>query len=276
MAKKIAVAVLHGMGSFSPDEDDGPKGQGFSAELKANVRDAYGKKKFDGDVAWREVLYADILDANQTRFKKALGNQVYMTASRKFVIRNLGDPASFAVDPKDNANTIYLAIQKRIFDALAALEKAVEPDGPLVVLAHSLGGHVIANYIWDHRAKSKAGMTGMKQTAALVTFGCNIPLFLFAFAPKDILTAPFPGTGIAEDKRLKPWWVNWVIRGDPLGFPLQPIGGDYAKMGKNGELADILVDDGAGIPWFDLLNHDNYWRSTALAAKVAEILGKAV
>ena len=84
---------------------------------------------------------------------------------------------------------------------------------PLVVLAHSIGGHIMSNYIWDIQKKRPIVEPGankferMETLAGIITFGCKIPLFTFAL--KDIVPITLPG-GVK--------WLNYFDPDDVLGY----------------------------------------------------------
>jgi len=68
---------------------------------------------------------------------------------------------------------------------------------PVIILAHSLGGHIMSNYIWDMQKPKNSlpddlsSFERLEYLAGMITFGCNIPVF--AFAHRKIETIDFPG-----------------------------------------------------------------------------------
>lgn len=273
MQKKVAVVAVHGMGSFAPDQNAKAAEPGFSAELHSKVRKILGKADFDANIAWREVYYSDILDKNQTALMKRIEPQVSLDWIRKFVIANLGDPASYYSRPKDKNNTIYPAIHARIDKVIAELEGEVRAGRPLVILAHSFGGYVMSNHIWDrHDETTLTGMAAMKQVAAFVTFGCNIPIFTFAYDFDHLESIKDPGTALENKFRLRPWWRNFYDRNDPLGFPLATNGRGHAKLSKDGELADTEIDAGGLFTSWNAFSHSQYWGDADLVNPVAVVL----
>jgi hypothetical protein len=281
MAKKqIAVAVVHGMGSFAPPK--GPKSVSvptYSAKLYQNVRNAIGADKFDKTIAWEEVFYSDILAENQDKFLTRLGTSVAHGEIRNFVVNNLGDPASYSANPYDADNSVYIPIRERIEKTMASLAAKIEPGAPLVILAHSLGGHVISNHIWDsqHPEKSinkSASFTLMNRVAALVTFGCNIPLFTFALSYDNIVPIAFPGSALTPSKTVKPWWHNYYDRDDPLGYPLAQTGKGYTALKTKGSLADIEINAGSIFTSWNAFSHNGYWADIDLAVPLADLLNQ--
>ncbi|WP_296424355.1 hypothetical protein [Yoonia sp.] len=74
------------------------------------------------------------------------------------------------------------------------MEADIGPDGAVLILAHSLGGHIVSHYIHDLQRFEKRTGTGryrsplqnMRKVAGLMTFGCNIPVLLLAYPPEEL------------------------------------------------------------------------------------------
>lgn len=270
MANKIAVIAVHGMGSFTP-KAPGAKGKGqYSAGLAGLVRGELGKKRYDDYVHWREVYYGDILERNQKDLLTRLGPLATTAMFRDFVVENLGDPASYASRWDDPKNTIYRSVHDAIDTVLKSARKAAGQAAPVVMLAHSLGAKVVSNHIWDFQADNLPGTyVDPDCIAQFLTFGCNLPLFSFAFEYKDVAAINFPGGSLAKKFKVKPWWRNYYDRDDPLGFPLAPCGKGHADLQANGELEDIEIAAAGFIAGATPLSHLRYWDSVDFAGKVA-------
>ena len=99
-----------------------------------------------------------------------------------------------------------------------------DPKGPIVVLAHSLGAHMMSNYIWDQQHSKGLSLTPIPTLLAMVTFGCNIPLFSLAYPVAKPIN--LPGKGIKKPSRTKAAkWLNFLDPDDVLGWPLKPLYG---------------------------------------------------
>jgi hypothetical protein len=143
---KIAVAVIHGMGSQGRDKQ-GINDISFSAELYKRLRDHLGASFFD-HVGWREIFWADILQERQEDYVKYLGNKgARWMDARRFVMHNLADAASYRKtgDPRD---LTYFQIHERVHKIIQRLEQITDGDTPLIILAHSLGrAHHVELYL---------------------------------------------------------------------------------------------------------------------------------
>jgi len=278
MARSVAVAVIHGIGSQGREQPADSAIPTFSKNLFVGVRNELGRASFDDAIAWREIFYSDITQENQDTYFGKVKRRLSFDSLREFAIKNLGDAASYRLDRGDVHNRIYERIHERVTETVTALKADTAPDAPLVVLAHSLGGHVMSNYIWD--AQGQAGpapdMSAMNTVAAMITFGCNIPLFTFAWAPEHIKAIADPGTGLPSALRQKPWWRNYFDKDDVLGYPLVPIGTGYEELHARGELRDHKINAGGIFTSWNPFSHNQYWGDFDLIRPVANILGKLV
>ncbi len=101
-------------------------------------------------------------------------------------MHNLGDAAAYRKIPGDPNAATYGEVHRRVFDCIERLENIAGVSTPLLVLAHSLGGHIMSNYVYDMQRNSPVHpVTGrfqkLETMCGLVTFGCNIPIFNFAY-----------------------------------------------------------------------------------------------
>ncbi|NNE42347.1 MAG: hypothetical protein HKN14_15675 [Marinicaulis sp.] len=65
----------------------------------------------------------------------------------------------------------------------------------------------MSNYLYDVMKKPASRPTDfqrLKTMGGLITFGCNIPLFTFAYRPNKVFPIEFPETNLQPDKTLKP------------------------------------------------------------------------
>src|SRR5262249_9289559 len=128
----------------------------------------------------------------------------------------------------------YHAVHSVIRNDIRVLAQEAGDDCPLIVMAHSLGGIMITDYIWDiqnpnnkkHvKLKGLSDFEKFKTLAGVITFGSNIPLFTFAYKPAKPIQ--FPHGRYRKDPRCK--WLNFYDPNDVLGFPLKAINKNYAK-----------------------------------------------
>ncbi|MCP5076305.1 MAG: hypothetical protein GY947_23790 [Rhodobacteraceae bacterium] len=274
MTKKLAVAVIHGMGSQGVKRPSNSDEISFSKELYNRVRRKIKPPEFDENIAWREIFWADILQSRQQEYYDNIKRQVRSHKMRNFVLANLGDAAGYRKTTDAN-DQIYVRVHDRVNQVISELEDDVQDDSMLVVIAHSLGGHVMSNYIYDMSKNSDAGLTDfrkMKSLAVFVTFGCNIPVFTFAYPQNQVFPITFPGTNVPADKRLSPWWSNYYDKDDVLGYPLARLSDGYAALHDRNELCDYPINSGGMFASWNPMSHNGYWKDSDFVEPVARLL----
>lgn len=258
--KKVGVLVIHGVGTQKED---------YAKKMIAELKERLGKAQ--NQVEWEPVYWANILAPRQMEYLReaAKGRELDWVWARRLVVNALSDAASYRrmqPDCLDHPITTYGKIHQRVRAGLRKLKKRLGADGSLVVLAHSLGGHIISNYIWDVQKGNVVPQIGPESYEGagslklLVTFGCNIPLFTFS------LDKVVP---ITLKKGAK--WHNYYDRDDVLGYPLRPINSCYEKVCK-----DIEINVGGFLSSWNFFSHNKYWTDNDFTKPVAESISKVV
>lgn len=129
-------------------------------------------------------------------------------------------------------DTSYEEVHQCVRQGLNELRAKVGPDTPLIVLAHSLGGHIFSNYVWDQQKLNQSSCAldpflGLETFSGFNTFGCNIPLFTFAYDP--VVPIRFLGHCLPTPLQTKARWLNVYAPADILGYPLRPLQ-NYAQV----------------------------------------------
>lgn len=273
--KSLAIAVIHGIGSHGEKEPQDSARPEFSGALKDRLAKALKKDGFDSKVAWREIFWSHLTQRHGDDFLEGISDKTRWDGIRSFVVRNLADAASYT-QTKDLEDPIYTAIHGRVTRTLGELEDDTAPGAPLIVLAHSMGAHIMSNHIWDmkggKRAEGKSDFQRFRTLRAFVTFGCNIPLFLFFHDPAKLEPIAYPGPA----PRIDPWWHNYYDKDDVLGFPLAPLGEQYAAMVENGALADIPINAGGVLDSWNPAAHNAYWKDEDFTKPVAKLIRAAL
>jgi hypothetical protein len=267
MAIKLAVLIVHGMGS---------QVEGYETGL---VREL--SRFLDGDpesIGWKAVFWQDITEQRQLQYLEAARAQGELDwfAVRRFVATALGDAAAYQFAGEGST---YQRIHTRIKAAMKALheEKLGGTEVPLVVLAHSLGSHIISNYIWDMQNRRGPDVHGvweetlssfeqMKTQVGFITFGSTIPLFTFSYDDPEPIT--FPGEDLSTEVRGRAAWLNYYDRDDVLGWPLRPLSPKYAAAVDE----DIEIDAGSWGAGLTPLSHVAYWTDNSFTRPVARFL----
>lgn len=276
--KKVALIVVHGMGETP---------RNFDNALRAELKGRLGSR-FD-ELHIGKVYYQSILQVNESRVWKrvekrlagkwGLLRRLWWNDLRKFVLYGFGDAAGLE-NGKEGPGSVYTQAQIIFAREMLAACRAVGKDGPVVVLAQSLGGQVTSCYFWDAQqavAKKHAQVgiwrdfdafekeiTGegspitLEEKAFLqgasfrtfITTGCNIPIFVAAHARAEILPIR------PNDKFV---WHNFYDQDDVLGWPLSDLSSEYARV-----VTDYPINASSGL--YGLLvkswnprSHTEYW-----------------
>jgi len=252
MDKKLAILVIHGMGSQSPDF-----AAGMIEEVNARIDDA-GRDA--AQIAWQPVFWADILEPRESAFLQRARKQgdLDYIGLRRFVLSALGDASAYQ-KVESGENSTYAQIHTRLREAITRLyqEGLGTRPVPLLIMAHSLGGHIMSNYIWDmQRPGAGTGLSPFERLhrlAGIITFGCNIPLFTFAY--QEVKAIRFPPSQLPAALKAKAQWRNYYDPDDILGYPLRPISDSYRQTVNK----DIAINVGSIFSSWNPMSHSGYW-----------------
>jgi hypothetical protein len=155
-------------------------------------------------------------------------------------------------------------------DSLDSLRQALgSTDAPIVIVAHSLGCHVLSNYIWDAQRrtgfwkdKAPTPFQRLDTAAYFFTAGCNIPLFVSGLSKIEAIEPP--------NKDFQ--WINFYDRDDILGWPLKPLGDGGDHSYGRVVTQDVAINVGWGPLSMTPLSHSRYWRSRSFLKPVAEAI----
>ncbi|NRQ43542.1 hypothetical protein HRH59_13390 [Rheinheimera sp. YQF-2] len=285
--KQVALVTIHGMGETEPD---------YAATLFQAVQHGLVQP---AQLYCGTVYYQDLLQYNEQRVWQATGFRLRWSKLRRFMLFGFADAAALE-HRKEQPHSLYHYSQLKIARALYLAKQRLTTDGKLVLLAHSLGCHVLSCYLWDaQQAKAgvkpaagiwrdikryQAGISGDTpltdediaflrgdRLAALLTTGCNIPIFVAAHAMEQIVPFNKPNNAFI--------WQNYYDKDDVLGWPLADLSPGYGQL-----VTDIEVNAGGGFfGWlaasWNPLSHNQYWQDkkvvTALNTQLAALLPAA-
>ena len=242
-------------------------------ELNGRIADLNGNP---GDIAWRAIYWADVLAPRQKEYLRAANrdNDLDFIGVRGFVISILSDASAYRkVDSPQN--TTYGLIHDRVREGIADLNsKLDDPGAPLIIMAHSMGGHIMSNYIWDmqhapgDRPRNLSPFERLHTLAGMITFGCNIPLFTFAYTKVEPIQFPAPDLPRPGGVRDKAKWLNYFDPDDVLGYPLKSINTAYDAVVDE----DIAINVGGLLSNWNFLSHTKYWTDNDFTKPAAEFI----
>lgn len=258
--KKIAALVVHGMGDQDPE---------FAKKFTAHVL------KVVDDLGWQSeriamvpLYWANVTQPRQDEYYRAARDTKTLKwkAVRKFVVNGFGDATAYQ---RVIGGGTFEKIHERVRATMSELYDDIgQQELPLVVIAHSLGGHIMSRYIKGLQGDDillgslpSSSFERFRTHAGMLTFGCNIPLFTFAY---DVVQPiEFPGADLDERVRRRAKWRNYYDKSDVLGWPLKPLSRGYMHVVD----ADIALKIGGG-PW----SHSKYWGDDDFIDAVADYL----
>ncbi len=266
MAKRLAIAVIHGIGWQKSD---------FADEMIEEVNERVDDLDRDSnDIAWQPVHWADILEPRQVAYlsRANADDELDYIGLRRFVVSALGDATAYQPVASET-NTTYEKIHERVRENLQGLKDKLDtPEtAPLIFMAHSLGGHIMSNYIWDVQQNPPDAVTAFERfetLAGIVTFGSNLPLFTLAYPDADIIPITFPAEQLPQETKDKAKWLNYFDPDDILGYPLKPINGAYDLVVTE----DICINVGGLFSSWNPVSHTKYWTDNDFTKPAAEFI----
>ena len=269
MVKKVGLITLHGMGETE---------ENYADDLLEGVQERLGEEAWS-EVSFQSVYYQKILQDPQYELYEAVKGKVDSKAMRRFWLYKFSDPAALEYS-RNIPDAAYELSQRKIFEALSTIQDELEdPQAPVIVAAHSLGGQVISNYIWDanrhlwddeqnekpgyglwrHYDLDEHPFQRLQTMRLLFTTGCNIPIFVGGLPrnQRQPIGRPHP-----EMK-----WENYYDEDDALGWPLQDLNNAYDDL-----VTDYSVNVGGLLSSWNQLAHTKYWSDKDIQQPVADHL----
>lgn len=262
---KIGILTIHGMGRHGPDFDRGLR-ERLCRRFDQGTRN---------DVIFQEVFFQDVLQANETRVWAAMALasgwfprpwRKLWGKAREFFLFGFSDAASYQNRPAEGGSA-YKKIHIKVRDSLDRLAAALgDHQAPVVIISHSLGCHVISNYIWDAQHNEHIWSATNQPTdfqklgtaAYFFTAGCNIPIFVSGL---DQIEAIRPPNGHFR-------WINYYDKDDILGWPLEPLSSSYKQL-----VEDVALRTRGVLSWTPL-SHIEYWKSGSFLKPVAKLINE--
>jgi hypothetical protein len=252
--KKVAVAIIHGVGHSDDD---------FADEFKKAVEDFVGRR-FSASVGWIPLHWADLTEGRQRRYLERAKEVARLDwiRERELIIHMIGDAAAYQQKTSYHEDNTYWRVQRLMFKKFSDAwnTQFQGRDVPLIWVAHSLGCHVMSTFIQDtmrgHTYDSRKFLT-QRTIRYVFTLGSPQPIFTFAL----------PGaTPIQLTSEAK--WYNLYDRDDVWGWPLKPINAAYDAAVTE----DIQVSVGGPLIGWNPLCHLGYWTDGQVIRRVGNAI----
>jgi hypothetical protein len=264
---KLAIAVIHGMGS----ED-----QFFSVELKHRITEEYvnaEEGRHEDDLIYQEIFWGDLVKEQQksliesSNYKKDL---TYMNL-RELIVDHLGTTLAYRT-------SMYGVIHKRVQDSLrklCTLRRVDAEKTPLVILAHSFGSVIMSDYIYDIQKRQAEtangkieGMSNLEQfrtLAGFITFGT--PMALFSLQSDSEFSSPINivGADLPEKIQKRVQWNNYYDKDDILAYPMKGVNDTYGELISG----DYEINVGSAATSWNPACHNGYWEDKDFYKPVA-------
>jgi hypothetical protein len=281
MSRKVAVAVVHGIGRQKPDFAEGmitELRRRFADELQRSGAAAGASELVFGTVHWAPALQRSE-DRLWSRLQGA-GDLDYV-ALRRFVMNFVADAIAYQPTKKDRG--VYDAVHARFARVLRRVARSAGRGAPLCVIAHSLGTVIASNYFYDlqhperrlisNEVRAQMGDSPLERGETLTlfyTFGSPIAIWGLRYPdfgkpimiPSPRLARHHPG--------LKGEWVNFYDQDDIVAYPLKPLNRRYARA----VTADLDINAGAVLTGWTPLAHMKYWTDNNVTKPIAKALAE--
>jgi hypothetical protein len=263
---KIGVMIIHGIGVEVKE---------YIEKYEKIVRKMFAKMGHT-NIEIIPIYYDDILKSNQHEFEKCINNsKLHLKGVRNLTMQNFGAATIFEEDFEAEGSP-YQMVMERVYIALQDMEERMKGEEyKLFMFAHSLGTHIISNYIYDAqkpeelgtakfwKKRESSGCEKFEKLTSFLTFGCGIPIFISGM----YTILPF------KKPNAKFKWFNYYDRFDILGYPLK----DFTRYGDKFYEKIVTKDIPVHTSWHPSKIHFGYWTKEsitkrALTVELAEYL----
>ncbi|MCT7981522.1 hypothetical protein [Laspinema olomoucense] len=289
---KIAVAVIHGMGSGDPDVDEGKleKPEYFS-KLSQELIEKFAQQlgispeEAESRIVFEYIYWAPMLQPEQRElWEKVKGENLRFEWLRFFFIHVLGDTIAYQVT-SERDRRLYDLIHARVAEGLRNLAEKAGPTAPLCTLAHSLGTVIASNYFYDlqeftrtrgskvlmpESVRNQMGNTPLERGETLTLFyTLGSPLALWSLHQKFDRPIQVPAKQLSTyHPNLVGEWVNFYDPNDIISYPLKSLSPEYDQV----VTTDWPVNVGNLLTSWNPLSHVAYWSDGFITDAIGEAL----
>ena len=192
---------------------------------------------------------------------------------RQLVLFYLSDPATYAYRQRQ-PGSVYRQVHDEISRSLKSLCEKLDDDGCVVVVAHSLGAHVLSNHIWDAQSPLRSNddvaraallesddYQCIQRIVRVLTAAPNITLFVAGF-PK---VQPFAKPSKCFE------WHSFYDKDDVLGWQLRPLPPGDDSSYRDLVTVECRINVGGCLKSWNPASHTEYFgRGTKFIKHVAK------
>jgi hypothetical protein len=268
MTKKIAVAIIHGIGSQTDD---------FANEMEEALKQQFAKslKKMNISIAdptsqlvIKPICWSEIFeDPERKLWAKFRTRDLDYIGLRENMIRVFADAVAYQKSPSQK--NFYKKIHDKIDEKLNELTlETGSGESPLCVIAHSLGTVITSDHFYDlQQGKRKADqlenpLVNGDTLTLFYTMGSPIALWSISYDEFD-RPIEVPARRMKERYPNIGKWVNFYDKDDIIGYPLEPLyGSEFVK--------DHQVNVGGLLSSWNPLSHNHYWKDQEVIQSIVD------
>ncbi|ANC77088.1 hypothetical protein ABE65_009840 [Fictibacillus phosphorivorans] len=279
MPKKIAVAILHGIGNQSEDFSDLFM-EMLTKRFSQQIKPFYATP--EEELVIQPIYWGSVFNEKESLLWKKLNTEDSLDFKqlRQFVIHFFGD--AIAYQPVANHNPNYIKVHEVYAKGLRKLSEHAGEDAPLIVIAHSLGTVISSNYFYDLQFISEKiaedvlrnmQKTPLEKGETLTSFyslGSPLALWSLRYADFDkpiLVPSPHLQDHYPE---LTGKWVNMYDKDDVFGYPLKTINDSYNQA----IAVDKEINSGNFISSFTPLSHNHYFKTNEIIHDIGDNLAE--
>lgn len=277
--KRIAVAVVHGIGNQKSDFADS-----FSVQLKkyfAKSISAFVKDP-EAELVIKPVYWAPVLarDEDLLRLRLKKGGRMDYKGLRNFMLDFAADAVAY--QPTASDKQAYAEIHGVFAQTLSYLALEAGSDAPLAVVSHSLGTVISSNYIYDLQNDAGKALVPVSVKAAMgvsplergdtfsrfYTLGSPIALWGLRYNDFGVSIQMPPEKLHTHHPNVKGEWLNFYDPDDVIGYPLKSVNSSYDRSVTK----DVQVNIGGLLSFWNPLSHSYYLDDKSVIVPVAQSL----
>ncbi|TQV77004.1 hypothetical protein FLL45_03360 [Aliikangiella marina] len=265
--KRLAIAVVHGLGSEE---------EFYSVELKHRITEEYVKGaegRLEDELLFHEIYWGDLVKDELASFRDKANYKGDLAYQNLRQIMTDTQALALLYSP---GTKIYESINNRIKDSLRkfASHRRVLPDEtPLLILAHSYGGVMMAHYIKEMQGldSNLSNFETMKTLAGFITFGNPMGLYALDSAKSELgQPCNIVGSALDADMQKRARWYNFYDKDDIVAYPLKGLSDEYNEYVHG----DFEINVGSAATSWNPACHTGYWEDKDFYRPVADFIAE--
>ena len=279
MTKKIAVAILHGIGNQNEDFSD-LFIEVLTKRFSQQIKPFYATP--EKELIIQPIYWGSVFNERESHLWQRLNKEDNLDFKqlRQFVIHFFGD--AIAYQPVADHNPNYIKVHEVYARGLRKLSEVAGEDAPLFVIAHSLGTVISSNYFYDLQFISEEiaedVLRNMKKTplekgetlTSFYTLGSPLALWGLRYADFDKpIQVPSPHLK-NHHPEIQGKWVNMYDKDDVFGYPLKTINDSYDRA----IAVEKEINSGGIISSSTPLSHNNYFKTNEVINDIGDDLAE--